>query len=1077
MDENDEKQGNQENEVKVKSKKKIIIISTIIAVIIIVGVITGILIFNNFNKDSSSKYYSSSKDSEGKAKGVDSLTDVQKQILGVEDEKDNLEDEKLYTDSYKEYEKLSDEDKEKTEVIPRKYDVPYKKLEDIKDNEKDSKRKEIPERFNLADEIDVKVENQGHYGLCWDFASIKTLETYLAINGLGNYDLSEMHLNYIESDLMYGDRDLDRGGNFETYFKRYIAESGVVLEEQVPYRDYNESEYSTFADIPKVTEVTETVQFPNLNKYEDYKEKATDEEIKEFRETVKKHIMNNGGLYARVATPDMFTKYFKSMPTTAAECFLGDYSDLSKDREFHAVTIVGWDDNYSKDNFSSEMQPKNDGAYIALNSWGDNWGQNGYFYISYEDKYVESDLSGIISTSLDNAYKISSIKNEGIRNYIIDNYKHLFINYNGEEYITKNILSNIRSLDLSNKELTSIDGIEIFENLFDLDLSNNNIKDISPIKKLKSLYMINLSNNNIKDVTFFKELTEEKSMWYINLSNNKIKDISPLKNLKTQYGFDLNISDNIGVTGYEELENLTSINISRCNIKDVSKFKNSTKLNYLIIADTPELTGLEDLPENIYELDISNCNLEKIPIIENNNISYLDISENKLTTLEGIETFKNLYSLDVSKNIIQDWKALEKIERDYNYEIEDEYYEGYYNELNIIANNCEISDIKVFNNIKTSCSLNLTDNNITDLSEFKCERLYYINLSDNKGITGLESLKDVRSVILNNCEINNIQEILKLENVLDLSLENNQISDFTPVFNLKNLISLSLANNKNLTGKYCSDILESLNLSNCTFDNNLEISEFRKLYYLNLKGCNLDDNYEIPTLGNLSYLDLTENPNIKDIFKYVNKLNKMYCTIKIDSIDIEEYEKIVANIKNGQMPVQASRINVNIEKIEDNTINISDFKGLKRKIMNNMVKAMSIEDGKVNKNGYLIYVKDENKGEIKLELAKGNYNKIDVFFVLNYMIKNETVDKDKNNNIPEENPKSEEDEIDQEKTENENNNDNTDTQNSVDDNNLNQNTNNTNETNNVSNTSNTSNVTNETNTTNTTNTTNNINGF
>ena len=87
MDENDEKQGNQENEVKVKSKKKIIIISTIIAVIIIVGVITGILIFNNFNKDSSSKYYSSSKDSEGKAKGVDSLTDVQKQILGVEDGK------------------------------------------------------------------------------------------------------------------------------------------------------------------------------------------------------------------------------------------------------------------------------------------------------------------------------------------------------------------------------------------------------------------------------------------------------------------------------------------------------------------------------------------------------------------------------------------------------------------------------------------------------------------------------------------------------------------------------------------------------------------------------------------------------------------------------------------------------------------------------------------------------------------------------------------------------------------------------------------------------------------------------
>ena len=57
----------------------------------------------------------------------------------------------------------------------------------------------------------------------------------------------------------------------------------------------------------------------------------------------------------------------------------------------HAVAIVGWDDNYSKDNFNSDMRPTKDGAYIALNSWGTAYGNKGYYYISYEDKYVEND--------------------------------------------------------------------------------------------------------------------------------------------------------------------------------------------------------------------------------------------------------------------------------------------------------------------------------------------------------------------------------------------------------------------------------------------------------------------------------------------------------------------------------------------------------------------------------------------------------------------------------------------------------------------------------------------------------------
>lgn len=44
--------------------------------------------------------------------------------------------------------------------------------------------------------------------------------------------------------------------------------------------------------------------------------------------------------------------------------------------------IVGWDDNYSKDNFSGSTKPQNNGAWLVRNSWGSDY--LGYFWMSYE---------------------------------------------------------------------------------------------------------------------------------------------------------------------------------------------------------------------------------------------------------------------------------------------------------------------------------------------------------------------------------------------------------------------------------------------------------------------------------------------------------------------------------------------------------------------------------------------------------------------------------------------------------------------------------------------------------------------
>lgn len=54
----------------------------------------------------------------------------------------------------------------------------------------------------------------------------------------------------------------------------------------------------------------------------------------------------------------------------------------------HAVTIVGWDDHYSASNFLEGQQPPADGAWIVRNSWGADYANDGYFYLSYYDKTI-----------------------------------------------------------------------------------------------------------------------------------------------------------------------------------------------------------------------------------------------------------------------------------------------------------------------------------------------------------------------------------------------------------------------------------------------------------------------------------------------------------------------------------------------------------------------------------------------------------------------------------------------------------------------------------------------------------------
>ena len=530
---------------------------------------------------------------------------------------------------------------------------------------------------------------------------------------------------------------------------------------------------------------------------------------------------------------------------------------------------------------------------------------------------------------------------------------------------------------LPNSNVSSLDGIEIFSNLCALCLPNNNIEDLSPISKLDSLMEIDLSNNKISDISPLGNI-KTKYLYSINLSGNDIKDVSCLNNIQNSNEslLDLNISNNKNVTGYEKLKNVWNLNISDCGIKDVSNLNGLYNLTSLMISNTPDIKGLEQLPVELKELDINNCNIDNLEILKNNSTLYtLNVSNNKITSLKGIEYLENIELLNVSNNNIEDWSQLKEINKNSSFPNNEEGDFGEFDyTIRLIADNCNIENITVFNDINLN-SLILTNNKIKDVSKFKNDNVDYIDLSNNTNLTGLQGFKNIPIVFLNNCNIKDINEILKLEKVSDLSVEYNELTDITPISKLKNLSSLSLAGNKNIKG--------------CIENENL--------YILNLSDCDIDNNFVFSSYPHMSCLNISKNNNINEIYKFVSNIGAEYLSVVIDELDFDEFVKIKQEI-NEKFFVQNSILKLNYSlNINDKTINLSNNKFLKREIMRNMLNCnFHVNNGTIEKNGYIINI--ENVDNHSVEIVFTNYLNSTVKITFDFNGKNNDTDVNINSN-------------------------------------------------------------------------------
>ena len=240
-----------------------------------------------------------------------------------------------------------------------------------------------PGTYNANEEGFVTaVKNQRNTSLCWAFSLASNLETSLLTRGQKYYDLSEEQLAYFWANRVndpLGNTPNDKitrtqsdyhgtgNGRVASFF--LSTWSGMTTEEKVPFQ-------------------SSAVTWPDSLAYDTsaYMEDAIFSQYTVDR--TKQLLMEYNSVSAMIYMLDNY--YY---PDTAS------YSCPQSGLVNHAVTIVGWDDTYSKENFPSASGVKNDGAWIVKNSYGKNWGKNGYFYLSYEDQSITNLVSNTASTS------------------------------------------------------------------------------------------------------------------------------------------------------------------------------------------------------------------------------------------------------------------------------------------------------------------------------------------------------------------------------------------------------------------------------------------------------------------------------------------------------------------------------------------------------------------------------------------------------------------------------------------------------------------------------------------------------
>ena len=298
--------------------------------------------------------------------------------------------------------------------------------------------------------------------------------------------------------------------------------------------------------------------------------------------------------------------------------------------------------------------------------------------------------------------------------------------------ITVEEMAKLTRLDVPNRGIRDLTGLQFATNVEQLQLRENQISDLSPIAGLINLRSLSFPRSNVSDLSPLAGLINLDNLWFN--AGAKVSDLSPLAgliNLRLIHAGGHSISDLSPLAGLTKLEHLY---LPGSHISDLTPLAGLTRLKELylhhqdVISDISPLAGLTGLERlNLEDNSISDLS----PLAGLTNLKWLNLVVNDISDVSPLASLTNLTWLKVGRDNISDLSPLA----------------GLTGLKELYLRECEISDISPLAGLIGLERLSLHHNNISDLSPLaRLTNLKWIEVSRNN-ISDLSPLEGLRENI------------------------------------------------------------------------------------------------------------------------------------------------------------------------------------------------------------------------------------------------------------------------------------------------------------------------------------------
>lgn len=339
----------------------------------------------------------------------------------------------------------------------------------------------------------------------------------------------------------------------------------------------------------------------------------TNSQVEEVRNKIKEHITKYGSVTAGI----YYGEEFISIDGKSYNCISQDY--LAD----HAVSVIGWDDNYAVSNFKSNCQPSKPGAWLIQNSHGSF---RPYIYVSYEDVWIEYGMYGLID--------MEDINYDKIYQY---DYLGEIMRYGGQ--VNEIYAVNSFKKSEENEYLTEISFYAIEDEEYEIYINKTDgTTDVGKYKKIDSVGKTDSKYVTIKlDVPI--QLSGKEFAIMIKYISTEKKAVIPLETKVDGIEDTYYCSSNMGES---------YISLNGCSFTDMKKTEILQDANACIKAFTTFKEGTGDTGET-----------EKTEITsEQYNVSDQNKIISKILPKTYIADFKNIINCNVNYNILDSEKNI-----------------------------------------------------------------------------------------------------------------------------------------------------------------------------------------------------------------------------------------------------------------------------------------------------------------------------------------------------------------------------------------------------------------------------------